>query len=154
MGIFFTPIHPKNDEFFAGNTLSTRSRQRRLSYDRNQYNREMFNKAYTLPTPIITTEPMTTKELTRSTSSSSSISAPVLNYHYFDEPYSYTGLSSPKLNPICSESLISRSKNEQKYRDLGKEITDNFLFKDSWPQEIVGITHHEKVESRKIPNNI
>ncbi|CAG8636295.1 2261_t:CDS:1 [Funneliformis caledonium] len=133
----------KDQKQQRSNTLSSRSR-RRLSYDRNQYNREMFNKAYTLPAPVISTDPMTKTELTQSNSISAS-------FHYFDEPFSYTGLSSPKLSPIRSNS---RSKNDQKNKDFGKEITDNFLFKDSWPQEIERVIHYEKVELRKIPNNI
>src|SRR5688572_26972566 len=68
--------------------------RRQLSYDRTLYHREMFYKAYN-PAPTETV----TDSASDLASASTSASVPIIECPYSDEPYTYTGLSSPNLRP-------------------------------------------------------
>ena len=143
--------------------------KRKMSYDRTLFNREMFNKAYNLTTSTSASSPPSNRlEISTSTSSiqepsssptisisptaspieMTSVSTSVSTTIISDEPYSFTGLSSPNLSPykfVTTNSSVdgllappsindqnrSRKRNNSPFgRDFGKEITEDFLFGD------------------------
>lgn len=112
--------------------------RRQKSYDHNLYVRELY-KSYILPE---TAEP---GELTEQVSTSVTKQASIIERHYFGEFYSYTNRSNPNLSSHKSTTTISnrlprpqsrndhdRSRSSSPYcRNVGKEVTENFLFGDS-----------------------
>jgi len=111
----------------------------------------MFFKAYN-PAPIETAKTIKTTKTTETaetTKTTETASVPIIECPYTDEPYTFTGLSSPNLRPykiittdVSANGLLKPpSRNDQNRRrnsspigrDFGKEITDNFLLSDSWP---------------------
>lgn len=118
--------------------------RRQKSYSYNEYVRELY-KSYILPETAETAEPAELTQ-TEQVPTSDTKQTSVIESHYMAELYPYTSHSNPDLRSHKSSTTISsanrlprpqsrndhdRSRSSSPFcRNVGKEVTDNFLFGD------------------------